>query len=90
MQGSPGSLKRLLRYTLDHKKLMLTAVLLVLLSTAADVLGPVLIKIFIDDYLIPDQWNWREIIWLIVAYVCANVIAAYLSYVQVIKLSDIA
>ena len=44
-------LMRLLTYTKAHKKALLAAFSLLLFTTVADVVGPIFIKIFIDDYL---------------------------------------
>ena len=44
-------LKRLLSYTKPHIKMILFAFGLLLLTTIGDVTGPILVKIFIDEYL---------------------------------------
>ncbi|MCG8671117.1 MAG: ATP-binding cassette domain-containing protein [Pseudomonadales bacterium] len=86
----PGTLWRLVRYALVHKRLLVVSVVLLLISTGADVLGPVLVKIFIDDYLVPQNWQPVDITVLIVIYMLANLTAAFLSYWETVRLSDIA
>lgn len=85
-----GSLLRLLRYMRAHKRLLVSAVLFLLLATGADVLGPILIKIFIDDYLIPGNWHANEIALLVAVYVVANLSAAYFGFWETIRFNDIA
>jgi ATP-binding cassette subfamily B multidrug efflux pump len=45
------SFRRLLGYTKPHIKPLSIAFAVLLLATIADVIGPILIKIFIDDHL---------------------------------------
>lgn len=85
-----GTLRRLLAYTRDHKSLIGSALVLLLFATSADVLGPILVKIFIDDYLVVGNWQTDELILLAVVYVVANLAAAFLGYWEIIKFSDIA
>lgn len=84
------TLMRLIRYTFAYKKLMISALLLLLLATGADVLGPILIKIFIDDYLLPGHWDFWELIGLVAVYITANMAAAWLGFWEAIRFSDIA
>ncbi|MBA53006.1 MAG: multidrug ABC transporter ATP-binding protein [Pseudomonadales bacterium] len=81
---------RLLRYTLDHRPILTRAVILLLLATAADVVGPLLIKHFIDGYLIPNHWSAPDIGLMLVAYLTAAILAASLSYRQTILWNQIA
>ena len=84
------TLWRLLGYTVAYKGLIVAAMLLLLLATAADVLGPVLIKIFIDDYLLPGNWQFWELFGLVAIYITANMAAAWLGFLETIRFSDIA
>lgn len=90
LQSGRQTLRRLLDYTLAHKRLMVMAVILLLLATGADVLGPVLIKVFIDDYLLPGHWQLWELLGLVAIYVTANIAAAWLGYLEAIRFNDIA
>ena len=84
------TLMRLIRYTFAYKRLIAGAVILLLLATGADVLGPILIKIFIDDYLLPGNWQLWELLGLVALYVTANIAAAWLGFWETIRFSDIA
>lgn len=81
---------RLLRYTLSHKKLLLSALGLLVIATVGDVLTPIIAKIFIDEYLLPEKWVVNEIVLLACAFLSANVVAAYFGYQQSKRLADIA
>lgn len=83
-------LARLLDYALAERPLFLSALLLVLVATAADVSAPVLIKVFIDEHLQPDHWDATAIGVLVAGYLLLNLIAAVAGYGQAILLSRIA
>ncbi|MDX1692516.1 MAG: ABC transporter transmembrane domain-containing protein [Ketobacteraceae bacterium] len=89
-QVDKGTLIRLIRYTFAYKRLLLTGLVLLLLATGADVLGPILIKVFIDDYLLPGHWDWQELTALLACYVVANIAAAWLGFRETIRFNDIA
>ena len=48
--------KRLLVYLIPHKKMLSVAMLLLILTVLGDVLGPLIIKTFIDGYLTPGNF----------------------------------
>ena len=83
-------IRRLLVYALDDKRLVLITVLFLMVATGAGVAGPYLIKIFIDDYLVPGNWSLLPIFSLAVLYSLANVIAAWLGYQESLRLNRIA
>ena len=83
-------IRRLLAYALDDKRLVLITVLFLMVATGAGVAGPYLIKIFIDDYLVPGNWGLLPIFSLAVLYSLANVIAAWLGYQESLRLNRIA
>lgn len=84
------TLLRLLRYALANRKLLSQALVLLVVATAADVAGPLLIKVFIDDYLRPAQWPWNELALLAGAYIALQLLAASASYLQALRLNAIA
>lgn len=90
MRDTSGTLSRLIRYTLQHRRTLLIAIVLLLVATAADVAGPLLIKHFIDNHLMPSHWVVQEIAWLLVGYIVANLIAAVLGYQQSLLWNQIA
>lgn len=90
MNSIRGTFPRLLRYTLQHRRVLVRAVILLLLATSADVAGPLLIKWFIDDYLIPGHWVLPDLVMLVALYITANISAAVLGYRQTLLWNHIA
>ena len=85
-----GPFKRLIGYALHDKKRLWQALLLLFIATAADVTAPLLIKIFLDDYVMPGNWQMSAIIWLGIAYIFFMLVAAKTNYMQAIRLNVIA
>jgi len=48
-------IKRLLKYLFIHKKLMLIALLMMIIQTVFFALGPYLIKVFLDNYIVQNR-----------------------------------
>lgn len=90
VNGQTGTFRRLLGYTLQHKRELTVAIALLLVATLADVAGPLLIKTFIDDYLVPGNWNFNHIGAMLVIYVVANITAAFLGFFQSLRWNSIA
>lgn len=84
------ALVRLLGYVRPHRSLFKQAAGLLIVATIADVLGPWLIKIFIDDYLTAGNWEAGPIAGLAIGYVLAACAAAGLNYLQAIRWHRIA
>lgn len=84
------TLLRLLRYSLTNRRLLAQALVLLVIATAADVAGPLLIKVFIDDYLRPGLWPWNELALLAGIYLVLQMVAASASYLQALRLNTIA
>ncbi len=81
---------RLIRYALKYKRTLIEAFGLLLLATTASVLGPYLIKVFIDDYLTPARWEMQPIAVLAAVYVIAQLIGARAFLAQAIRFNRIA
>ncbi|MEZ5509365.1 MAG: ABC transporter transmembrane domain-containing protein [Gammaproteobacteria bacterium] len=90
MNSIRGTFPRLLRYTLQHRSVLVRAIILLLLATAADVAGPLLIKWFIDDYLMPGHWVLPDLVMLVALYITASISAAVLGYRQTLLWNYIA
>lgn len=73
---------RLLRYTKSHKKALTIAFVLLLLATGAELLGPILVKIFIDDYLTPREFPYEPLLWLAVLYIALHLSSVFINYFQ--------
>ncbi|MCQ6276293.1 ATP-binding cassette domain-containing protein [Bacillus sp. V3B] len=81
---------RLLSYTKPHLKTILFAFLLLMIATVADILGPILVKIFIDEYLTPKYLPYGPVWTLGATYLGIQIINVMVSYVQLFKFQEIA
>ncbi|OIU72084.1 ABC transporter ATP-binding protein [Rossellomorea aquimaris] len=81
---------RLMGYAKPHKKKIILAFLLLLLTTIGDVLGPIIIKVFIDDYLTPRDFPYGPLAALGTAYLCIQIGNVLISYFQLLKFQEIA
>ncbi|WP_099355285.1 ABC transporter ATP-binding protein [Fredinandcohnia onubensis] len=84
------ALIRLLSYTKTHTREFIFAFLLLLLATIADIVGPILIKIFIDDYLTPRHLPVQPLIYLGAIYLFIHFSKVILQYFQLVKFQEIA
>ncbi|AHF06847.1 multidrug ABC transporter ATP-binding protein [Desulfitobacterium metallireducens DSM 15288] len=83
-------LMRLLRYLRPHIKPLIYAFSILLCATAADVAGPVLIRIFIDDFLAPRIFDITALIMLGGGYLGLVLLSAVLHYRQLVAFNQIA
>ncbi|MGX1982959.1 ATP-binding cassette subfamily B protein [Thermolongibacillus altinsuensis] len=81
---------RLMKYAKPYWKSILFAFFLLLLTTAGEVLGPILVKMFIDDYLTPRTFPVGPITALAVAYLTIHIAKVVVSYFQLLKFQEIA
>lgn len=81
---------RLLSYALTDRRLVRSAVVLLLIATAADVCSPLLIKIFIDDYLVVGDWSVTPLVLLACGYIGLQLINAVANYVQALQFATLA
>lgn len=81
---------RLLSYTKPHKKTIFLAFGLLLLTTIGDILGPILVKIFIDDYLTPGNLVFEPLFALGATYMGIQIVNVLISYFQLLKFQEIA
>ncbi|GAA3713717.1 SmdB family multidrug efflux ABC transporter permease/ATP-binding protein [Oceanisphaera sediminis] len=85
-----GTFGLLLTYVYRDKPLLVKTLLLLLLATAADVAGPLLAKVFIDDYLLAGQLSVWPVVGLALGYVLTQLAAAWLRYRQTLRFTDMA
>lgn len=85
-----ATLWRLLRYSLAYPRLLKEAGVLLLLATAGQVLGPVLVKVFLDDYVMTGQYPLAELSLLAVAYVFFYGLSAWAGYQNAMRFNQIA
>jgi ATP-binding cassette, subfamily B, multidrug efflux pump len=83
-------LMRLLSYTKQHKKSLIFAFSLLLFTTVADVIGPIFVKIFIDDYLTPKKMIVKSLVLLGSSYIGLQVLKEILLYFQLVKFQEVA
>ncbi|MEJ2043050.1 MAG: ABC transporter transmembrane domain-containing protein [Reinekea sp.] len=81
---------RLISYALAYKSTLVQAFSLLLIATGAGVLGPYLIKVFIDDYLTQSRWEAQPIALLAIIYIIAQVVGARAFLAQAIRFNRIA
>lgn len=82
--------KRLLSYTRPHGKWLFLALILLIGGTGAEILGPILIKIFIDDYLTPGVFSVQPLLVLGGGYILLHITAAAMNYTQLLIFQKIA
>ncbi|AFM00645.1 MULTISPECIES: ABC transporter ATP-binding protein [Desulfitobacterium] len=90
LAGQGKTILRLLNYLKPHIKALVFAFILLVLGTAADVAGPVLIKVFLDDYLTPRLLDPIPLILLGGGYLLLVILASFLQYHQLIRFNKIA
>ncbi|SMQ72210.1 ATP-binding cassette, subfamily B [Bacillus sp. OV166] len=81
---------RLLSYTKPHKKTIVTAFIFLLLTTIGDIVLPIIVKIFIDDYLTPGQLEFQPLLILGSTYMSIQIIKAILMFFQLVKFQELA
>jgi ATP-binding cassette, subfamily B, multidrug efflux pump len=81
---------RLLSYTKPHKKSLIIAFGLLLLTTLGELAGPFLVKIFIDDYLTPGNLTFQPLLILGVSYLGIQIMKSILLFFQLVKFQEIA
>jgi len=83
-------LPRLLKYAKPHKKALIVAFLMLFLGTGADILGPIIMKIYIDDYLAPRHFVTGPLVDLAVSFLLLYAISVVLKYLQLVMFQKIA
>lgn len=81
---------RLLTYLIPHKKAVIIAMLLLVLTVIGDVVGPYLIKVFIDDHVAVRNFEYKPLLILGVTYMMIQILNVVISYFQAIKFQQIA
>lgn len=85
-----GVLLRLLRYLGPHKRPLTGALVMLGIATGTDVLGPILIMLFIDNYLTKRYFPHGPLVLLGSAYVGLLCLTALFNYLQVVLFQTIA
>jgi len=82
--------RRLLGYTKPHKRALFITFVVLLLATSSDVLGPILIKTFIDGYLTPRYFPVAPLVMLGSGYLLLNFLSVGMNYIQVVRFQTIS
>lgn len=83
-------LSRLLSYTKPHKKELIVAFSLLVLTTLGELASPILVKIFIDDYLAPGNLVFKPLVILGASYLGIQFVKSFLLFFQLVKFQEIA
>ncbi|EGW40531.1 ABC transporter transmembrane region family protein [Desulfosporosinus sp. OT] len=83
-------IRRLLRYLTPHYKALKVASVVLLLATFADVVGPILVKIFLDRHLVPRSFDRQALILLGGGYLGLHFLSVGLHYRQLVRFNQIA
>jgi ATP-binding cassette subfamily B multidrug efflux pump len=83
-------LLRLLSYSVPHKKALLVAFTLLIFGTIGEILGPYLVKVFIDEYLVKEYFPYRPILYLVITYIFIHVAKVIIQYFQLLMFQKIA
>ncbi|WP_096154544.1 ABC transporter ATP-binding protein [Bacillus sp. FJAT-45066] len=83
-------LKRLLSYAGKYKKEFIFAFILLIFATIGEIIGPYLVKVFIDDYLTPNSFEMGPITTLAALYVGILIVKTILTYFQLLKFQEIS
>ena len=83
-------LSRLLNYLVPHRKMLLGAMLLLILTVIGEVIGPLIIKIFIDNHIMRESFELEPIVWLAGTYIFIQIANVIISYYQQLKFQEIA
>ena len=85
-----GSFRLLMGYVFADRVMFAKTVLLVVMATGFDVLGPLLSKVFIDDFIMPDHYPVWPIIGIVSLFIVATLLGTYLKYQQTLRFIDMA
>lgn len=85
-----AALRRLLRYSLAWPALLWQGGILLLLATLGQVLGPVLVKIFIDDYIATGHYPLKDLLLLGLSYAALYALSAWAGYQNAMRFNEMA
>jgi len=83
-------LKRLFSYLKPHKKLLATATFFLALSVGAQVISPILVKIFLDNHVTQLNFETKPIMMLLIIFFVVETIGVIMTYLQHYQFNVIA
>ncbi|SHK01079.1 ATP-binding cassette, subfamily B [Alicyclobacillus tolerans] len=84
LQSRSGVGRKLFHYAKPQKHLFLAAFCLLIIATLGNVIGPILIQRFIDNYLVPRKFPIQPIVSLTIIYLGLQCISAICQYNQLV------
>ncbi|WP_062265477.1 ABC transporter ATP-binding protein [Endozoicomonas arenosclerae] len=82
--------KRLLRYALPYKKRLILSFTLLMVATVAGLTAPVIMKTFIDDHVVPGNWEIKAIVLLAVVFLALYLLDAVMTWLETILFQKVA
>lgn len=83
-------IRRLLSYLRPHYKALTVTSLILILATFADVIGPILVKLFLDRHLVPRSFDSQSLWMLGGGYLGLHILSVGLHYYQLVSFNQIA
>ncbi len=83
-------IRRLLSYLRPHYKALTVTSLILILATFADVIGPILVKLFLDRHLVPRSFDPQSLWMLGGGYLGLHILSVGLHYYQLVSFNQIA
>lgn len=85
-----SDLKRLLSYMKPYKGLLALAFLFLVGATVTEMMGPFLIKQFLDEHLVPRNFDQSALVTLFVVYIVAHLLKVLFTYLDLLYFQNIA
>ncbi|PGZ08085.1 multidrug ABC transporter ATP-binding protein [Bacillus cereus] len=85
-----SDLRRLLSYMRPYKGLLALAFLFLVGATVTEMMGPFLIKQFLDEHLVPRNFEQSALVTLFVVYIIAHLLKVLFTYLDLLYFQNIA
>ncbi|EJS58220.1 ABC transporter ATP-binding protein [Bacillus cereus] len=85
-----SDLRRLLSYMRPYKGLLVLAFLFLVGATVTEMMGPFLIKQFLDEHLVPGNFEQSALVTLFVVYIIAHLLKVLFTYLDLLYFQNIA
>ncbi|QIW21751.1 ABC transporter ATP-binding protein [Bacillus thuringiensis] len=85
-----SDLSRLLSYMKPYKGLLSLAFIFLVGATVTEMMGPFLIKQFLDEYLVPRNFDQSALVTLFVVYLIAHLLKVLFTYLDLLYFQNIA
>ncbi|PFI15977.1 ABC transporter ATP-binding protein [Bacillus cereus] len=85
-----SDLRRLLSYMKPYKGLLALAFLFLVGATVTEMMGPFLIKQFLDEHLVPRNFEQSALVTLFIVYIIAHLLKVLFTYLDLLYFQNIA